>query len=141
MKKTADILSYDEIEVGSVYSFSRVISQSDVLQFAGLCGDHNPLHISEDYARNSEFGKNVVHGMLTASLFSALVGMYCPGEKSLYLGQSLQFKMPLFYGETVLVKGTVLNKVDALKMLKIKTEIFRCSDLILCGEAQVKMLE
>ena len=141
MKKTADILSYDEIEVGSVYSFSRVISQSDVLQFAELCGDHNPLHVLEDYARNSEFGNNVVHGMLTASLFSTLVGMYCPGEKSLYLGQSLQFKMPLFYGETVLVKGTVLNKVDALKMLKIKTEIFRHNDLILCGEAQVKMLE
>ena len=109
--------------------------------FAILSGDLNPLHVDESFGKNSKFGKNVVHGMLTASLFSTLVGMYCPGKKCLYLGQTLQFKMPLFYDETVDVKGTVVSKVDALKMLKMKTEIYRGKDLILTGEAQVQLLD
>ena len=67
--------------------------------------------------------------------------MYCPGEKCLYLGQTLQFKMPLFYEETVKVKGTVVNKVDALNILTMKTEIFRDKDLIVSGEAQIQLID
>jgi 3-hydroxybutyryl-CoA dehydratase len=141
MRNNAAIYYYDEIEIDSVYSFTRTITQDDVSTFASLSGDFNPLHVNKEFGRNSQFGKNVVHGMLSASLFSTLVGMYCPGEKCLYLGQTLQFRMPLFYGETVKVKGTVTNKVDALKMLKMKTEIFRDNDLIVYGEAQIQLID
>ncbi len=141
MRNNAAIYYYDEIEIDSVYSFTRTITQDDVSTFASLSGDFNPLHVNEEFGRSSQFGKNVVHGMLSASLFSTLVGMYCPGEKCLYLGQTLQFRMPLFYGETVKVKGTVTNKVDALKMLKMKTEIFRDNDLIVYGEAQIQLID
>jgi 3-hydroxybutyryl-CoA dehydratase len=141
MRNNAAIYYYDEIEIDSVYSFTRTITQDDVSTFASLSGDFNPLHVNKEFGRSSQFGKNVVHGMLSASLFSTLVGMYCPGEKCLYLGQTLQFRMPLFYGETVKVKGTVTNKVDALKMLKMKTEIFRDNDLIVYGEAQIQLID
>ena len=134
-------LSYEEISLGSTWSFSRTISREDVLSFASLSGDFNPLHVDESFASESYFGKNIVHGMLTSSLFSTLVGMYCLGENNLYLSQVLQFKNPLFYGETVEVRGTVINKVDAFRMLKLKTEIYRDTDLIVTGEAQVKVLE
>jgi|TARA_B110000263_G_C15076013_1_gene404081 acyl dehydratase len=140
MKKQATIYNYNEIAIDSTFSFTRTVTKKDVSAFATLSGDFNPLHVDDNFGKNSKFGKNVVHGMLTASLLSTLVGMYCPGERCLYLGQTLQFKMPLFYDETVDVKGTVISKVNAFKMLKIKTEIYRGKDLILTGEAQVQLL-
>lgn len=141
MKNKAAVLGYDEIDIGSVHSFTRKITRDDVTKFAELSGDLNPLHVNEVFGRRSQFGKNVVHGMLTASLFSTLLGMYCPGEKCLYLGQTLQFKMPLFYEETVEVKGTVVNKSDALNILTMKTEIFRDKDLIVSGKAQIQIID
>lgn len=141
MNEVASQLEYEEIKVGSSYSFSRTISESDVADFARLSGDFNPLHVNEDFASNTQFGRPVVHGMMTASLLSTLVGMYCPGEKGLYLSQTLQFKAPLYYGDSVIVIGTVMNKVDALRLVKIKTEIYRDEDLIVTGEAQVRMIE
>ena len=129
---------YSDIEVGSVYSFKRAISEDHVKTFAELSGDFNPLHVNKNFGAKSKFGKNIVHGMLTASLFSNLVGMHCPGEKCLYLSQTMKFKMPLFYGETVEVKGTILGKVDALKIIKMLTEIFRGDDLLITGEAKTQ---
>ena len=129
---------YNDIKIGAVYSFTHTISEAHVKTFAELSGDFNPLHVNEKFGVKSKFGKNVVHGMLTASLFSRLLGMHCPGEKCLYLSQTMQFKMPLFYGEMVEVKGTVLGKVDALKMIKILTEIYRGTDLIILGEANTQ---
>ena len=103
MKNKAKILHYDEVKLGSKYSFSRTITNDDVIKYSLLTGDQSPLHVSEKFAKNSQFGKNVVHGMLTASLFSTLVGMYCPGQNGFYLSQTLKFRMPLFYDETVQV--------------------------------------
>ena len=141
MKKKAAVYRYDEIDVGSVHSFTRTITHDDVLKFAELSGDLNPLHLSEVFGRSSQFGKNVVHGMLTASLFSTLIGMYCPGKNSLYLSQTIQFKMPLFYGETVEARATIMNKTNATKILKIKTEIYRGEDQIILGEALAKFID
>ena len=141
MKNISKILHYDEIKLGSIYSFSRTITSDDVLEYALLTGDQNPLHVNEKFAKKSQFGKNIVHGMLTASLFSTLIGMCCPGQNSLYLGQTLKFKIPLFYNETVLVSGIVLRKVDALKIIIMSTEITRGNDLIVSGEAQIQVIE
>ena len=141
MKNKAKILRYDEIKIDSKCSFFRTITGDDVFKFSLLSGDLNPLHVNDEFGNNSRFGKNVVHGMLTASLFSTLVGMYCPGQNSLYIGQTLKFKMPLFYEETVLVRGIVVRKVDALKIIIMSTEIFRDNDLIVSGEAQIQLME
>ena len=141
VKNKATIIAFSEVEVGDTFSFKRTITKEDVIVFANLTGDQNPLHVNQEFAEKSNFGKNVVHGMLTASLFSTLIGMYCPGEKGLLLGQTLQFKLPLFYGENVEVKGTIINKIDAYKIIKIKTEIYRGPDLILTGETHAQFLE
>jgi len=138
MKNKAKILHYDEVKLGSKYSFSRTITNDDVIKYSLLTGDQSPLHVSEKFAKNSQFGKNVVHGMLTASLFSTLVGMYCPGQNGFYLSQTLKFRMPLFYDETVQVTGIVVRKVAALKIIIMKTEIFREGDLLISGEAQIQ---
>lgn len=137
----AALLIYNEIEIGNTFTFQRSISQEDVLTFSALTGDTSPLHVDEEFGRSSKFGKNIVHGMLVGSLFSTLVGMHCPGEKSLYMSQTLQFKLPLFVGDTVTVKGTVTQKHDAIRLITMKTEIFRGNDVIVTGEAKVRMME
>ena len=126
---------------GQSFSFKRAFSEDDVLTFADLVGDQNPLHTDPVYASKTSFGKPIVHGMLVASLFSTLVGMLCPGEKCLYLGQSIKFTKPVFPNDLLTVSGTVMLKIESLKMLKMSMEIFCRSDLVVKGESQVKFLE
>jgi len=134
-------MKYDNIKVGSVYSFQRKISQKDVMDFAHFTGDFNPLHVDRTFGEKSIFKRNIAHGMLTASLFSTLIGMHCPGETSLYLSQSLHFKRPLFFGDSVTVKGTVTHKNDSVKVIAIKMEILKGDEIITSGEAKVKVLD
>ena len=139
MKISAEKHDYGGIEIGHVSSFHRTITREDGLRFSQFTGDRNPLHVNSDFGKESRFGDNIVHGMLLAGLFSTLVGMYCPGERSLYLSQTAQFRLPLFYGEEVEVRGTVTDKSDAIMIVTLKMEIFRGDDLIVVGEAKVKL--
>jgi acyl dehydratase len=133
-------LSFEQIQVGSIYEFTRQITREDVLGFAALTGDHNPLHVDEAFAAKSDFGRNIVHGMLASSLFSTLVGMYCPGERSLYLSQSVNFRKPLFFDDQVTVRAEVVDKSEATRIVTLKTEVLRGSEKVITGEAKVKVL-
>jgi 3-hydroxybutyryl-CoA dehydratase len=136
----ASILDFEDISIGDIYSFQKTISSIDVLKFAELTGDYNPLHVDHKFGAKSIFKQNIVHGMLCSGFFSTLVGMYCPGEKCLYLSQTLQFRRPLFYDDTILIKGIILEKSPAAKVIKIKTEILRGEDIIVTGEARIQFL-
>ena len=133
-------LRYEDIRVGAVYKFERTITEDDVMKFAELTGDYNPLHVDPVLGTQSQFGKNVVHGMLAASLFSTLVGMYCPGKHALYISQNIQFRKPLFYGDNVTVRGTVTGKNDSIHLITMKTEILMGSEVAVSGEAKVRVL-
>ena len=132
-------LRYSDISEGDTYSFSRTITEQDVLNFAKLSGDFNPLHINKDFAENSQFKANLVHGMLAGSLFSTLVGMHCPGEKSLYVSQTLYFKLPIHHNESLIVRGTVVSMNDSIKLVTLKTEILKKKEVAVFGEAKVKV--
>ncbi|MGX9080441.1 MaoC family dehydratase, partial [Klebsiella pneumoniae] len=88
-------------------SYSQTITDADVKAFAGVSGDHNPVHLSEEYAKDSRFKDRIAHGLLTASFFSAIFGTKLPGEGCVYAGQNLQFKRPVYLGDTVVAKVTV----------------------------------
>ena len=103
-----------EIIIGMTASYSQTISDADVKAFAGISGDHNPVHLSEEYAKNSRFKNRIAHGLLTASFFSAIFGTKLPGEGCVYAGQNLQFKKPVYLGDTVVAKVTVIA-IDVLK--------------------------
>ncbi|WP_201532109.1 MaoC family dehydratase [Psychrobacter sp. LFX-11D] len=103
-----------EITIGMTASYSQTISDADVKAFAGISGDHNPVHLSEEYAENSRFKNRIAHGLLTASFFSAIFGTKLPGEGCVYAGQNLQFKKPVYLGDTVVAKVTVIA-IDVLK--------------------------
>lgn len=133
-------LEFSQIKIGSEYSFNRTFSDDEILTFAKLTGDFNPLHIDPTYGRKI-FDKNIVHGMLAASLFSTLVGMYCPGKNCLYLSQEIEFLKPIYPNQEIIVKGGVINKVNSLKILTIKTEIIVEKKMVIRGLAKVKVLE
>lgn len=103
-----------EITIGMTASYSQTISDADVKAFAGISGDHNPVHLSEEYAKNSRFKNRIAHGLLTASFFSAIFGTKLPGEGCVYAGQHLQFKKPVYLGDTVVAKVTVIA-IDVFK--------------------------
>lgn len=140
-EKIAANLEYSEIKIGDEHSFERVITENDVRAFAELTGDFNPLHVDRGYGKGSKFGKNIVHGMLVSSLFSTLVGMYCPGRKCIYISQTLQFRKPIFVSEKLLIKGLIIAKNDSIKMITIKTEILVNGQVSISGEAKVGVLD
>ena len=130
--------SFDEIEIGLNHNFEIIITKKLIEDFAKISGDFNPLHMDEQYAKKTKFGKRVCHGMLLASFFSKLVGMYLPGKNALYFSQNLNFIGPCFIGDIVIVKGKVMNKSEATKMIKIETTIKNnTGKLLVEGIAQV----
>ena len=130
--------SFNEIKIGLAHYFDVTIDEKLEEDFAKISGDFNPLHMDEQYAKKTKFGKRVCHGMLLGSFFSRLVGMYLPGKNALYFSQNLNFVEPCFIGDIVIVKGKVMNKSEATKMIKIETTIKNnTGKLLVEGIAQV----
>jgi 3-hydroxybutyryl-CoA dehydratase len=97
----------EDLEIGLVRSVSKSITDEDIALFAQVSTDHNPVHLDEDYARDTIFAGRVAHGMLTASLISAVIGEQLPGHGSVYLKQDLKFLAPVRPGERVTASVTV----------------------------------
>jgi len=134
--------NYDEINVGDTASVSKTVTDSDVMQFARLTTDFNPLHVNEEFAKKSQFGRRLVHGAFSSGLISAVLGMKIPGPGALYVDQMVTFKKPVFIGDTLTAKATVAEKFTKkggeLKFLKIATQVFNQNeDLVTDGEATV----
>lgn len=139
---SANKIKFDEIQIGDKSSFSIKITEEIINQFSLISGDHNPLHTDENYAKKTKFKQRICHGMLLASYFSQLTGMYLPGEKCLYLSQNLNFLNPCFIHDTILIEGIIIRKSESTKILEIKTTIFNENNLTLVsGSAKVIFLE
>ena len=132
--------TFSEIAVGQSWVIERTFSDEDLEKFAYLSGDFNPFHVDSSYAATTEVGSCVVHGMLLASLFSQLVGMWLPGKHALYLGQDLSFRRPVLRGETVKASARVTGKSEATRTLTLATEIHNAEGkLVVTGTAKVKV--
>jgi 3-hydroxybutyryl-CoA dehydratase len=130
--------TFDSINVGINHEFKITVTEKLVLDFSVISGDFNPLHMDENYAIKSKFKKRICHGMLLASFFSRLVGMYLPGKNALYFSQILNFVSPCFINDIITVKGEIIDKNYATKIITVKTSIVNeKNELILDGEAKV----
>jgi len=103
--------SFSELEIGQSASFAKTVTETDVYMFAGVSGDVNPVHTNEVYAKESFFKTRVVHGMLSASLISTVLGMYLPGPGSIYAKQDLKFLSPVYFNDTITATCTVKEKI------------------------------
>lgn len=102
------------IEVGQVYTFSKCISDQDVRNFAEVTGDHNPLHLDEEYAKSTMFQGRIAHGMISAGIISGGIGMHLPGQGTIYLNQELSFRNP------VRINDTLTTTIEVIELLKKK---------------------
>src|SRR3989344_1661910 len=137
MDNVAAHRTLSDITIGETADFERTISESDVSAFAHLSGDFNPLHVDSAYAQKTKFGRRLVHGMLLGSLCSRMVGMYVPGEKCLYLRQTLTFKKPVHIGDTVKVLGRVASKSVSTKIIEVEISMLRDGEEVVSGVATV----
>src|SRR5215831_10856793 len=137
---TSNEWTFQQIEMGQSYAIERTFNAEDCDEFARLSGDFSPLHVDIEYARSTEFEGRVIHGMLLASLFSQLVGMWLPGKHALYLGQDLSFRRPILVGESVRASVKVVAKNTATRTVTLATEI-RTNDgkVAVSGTAKVKL--
>ena len=130
--------SFSEIHIHHTEEFQVEISNTLVDDFSKISGDFNPLHLDEEFASKTSFGKRVVHGMLLASFFSRLVGMKIPGKNGIYFSQSLNFRKPCFIGDVIKVVGTVIDKSESTKIVTLKTELFnQNNECLVDGESKV----
>lgn len=97
------------VKRGMTASVARTVVESDILKFAFATGDINPVHLDEEFARKTRFGKRIAHGMLSASFFSTVLGTRLPGPGTIYLKQSLEFCRPVFIGDTITATVTVTH--------------------------------
>jgi len=130
--------SYDSFQIGETASFSKTITESDVSNYAGITGDFNPVHIDQEYAKDSFFKDRIVHGMLSAGLISAVLGTKLPGPGAIYLSQDLKFKKPVKINDTLTARVEVIDKKPEKKILKLNTSCFNQNDIeVLTGNAEV----
>ena len=100
-------LFFEDLSVGMTETLAKTVASSDVVGFAQLTGDRNPIHLSEHFAARTPFGKRIAHGLYTASLISAVLGTRLPGPGAIYISQTLNFRAPVKIGDTVVVTVTV----------------------------------
>lgn len=135
----ANGLSFEEIEIGQHASLEKTVAESDVVSFANLTGDTNPIHLDEAYAAGTAFKGRIVHGMLSAALISAVLGTRLPGPGGVYVTQSLKFRAPVRIGDTVTARVECTAKHGTWKLCTFRTTCSVGGKVVLAGEAVVRV--
>lgn len=133
---------FDSISIGERAELSHVVTEKDVDTFANLTGDDNKLHMEDAFARQTSFRKRVVHGMLSASFISTIIGTKLPGDGALWYSQTIEFLLPVRIGDEIKVVAEVKSKNERTKSIEIQTDIFnQHGQAVLVGVAKVKVIE
>lgn len=124
------------IEIGDQAAVTKTFSDSDIRSFAEISGDDNPIHLDDDYAAKTRFGKRIVQGILTAGLISSVLGTQLPGPGSVYICQTLNFRAPVYIGDTITSKATVIDVREDKPVITLETTCTNQEGIVvLDGEA------
>ncbi|MEP6692764.1 MAG: MaoC family dehydratase [Gemmatimonadaceae bacterium] len=130
------------MSVGQTAAFTKTVTETDVVLYAGITGDMNPAHLDDTWATASRFGGRIAHGMLTAGFISAVMGMHLPGPGTIYLQQTLRFARPVKIGDTITARAEVLELVPEKRRARMKTTVEnQRGEIVLEGEALVMLDE
>jgi 3-hydroxybutyryl-CoA dehydratase len=135
--QASEALSIEDLAVGMTADFAKTITEADVVAFSEISGDTNPIHLDEAYAATSRFGQRVAHGMLGASLISAVMGTKLPGPGAVYLSQTLQFKAPVLVGDTVTARVEVMKVHPGWSRAELQTRCYVGDKIVIDGHAVV----
>ena len=128
---------FEDLKEGMRDAFAKTITNSDVSTFAGISGDTNPVHLNHEFASETLFEGQVVHGMLTASFISTVIGTKLPGPGCIYVAQNLRFKAPVKVGDTVTALCTVTKKIPEKCMIEMATICSVGGKTVLEGQATI----
>jgi len=129
--------SFAELAVGMTVSIENTVSEQDVIDFARVSGDHNPLHLDEDYAKTTQFKTRIAHGALTASYISAVLGNDLPGPGSVFMELSLKFVRPVKIGDTVVSTAEVTEMEERGCRVTLAVKGEANGKIVMRGEAKV----
>lgn len=133
------MLYFEDLSVGMTEVFRKTIDSSDVVGFAEVTGDRNPIHLSEHFAAKTPFGTRIAHGLYTASLISAVLGTRLPGPGAVYISQTLNFRAPVKIGDTVDVQVAVAELLPERSRARLTCTCSVDGECVLDGEAWVKV--
>lgn len=114
---------FSKFQIGYKESFTRQVTQKVVDSFVEVSGDVNPIHVNEEYAKTTRFGKRIAHGAISESFISSLVGLKMMGIGSIYVSQTLKFRAPVFIGDTLTVTGEIVERDEEKQRIKMKTDV------------------
>lgn len=134
-----DGYSFEDLEEGMSAVISKTVTEADIVLYAGISMDTNPLHLDEAYASGSRFGGRIAHGMIGAGLISALLGTKLPGPGAIYVSQSLRFKAPVRIGDTLVAEVTITGLDPEKNRARFATRVHVGETLVIDGEAELLM--
>jgi 3-hydroxybutyryl-CoA dehydratase len=132
-------LYFEDLSVGMTETYSKTVKSSDVVGFAEITGDRNPIHLSEHFAAKTPFKGRIAHGLYTASLISAVIGTRLPGPGAIYISQTLKFLAPVKIGDTVDATVEVVELIEPKQRARLSCQCKVGSTVVLEGEALVKI--
>ncbi|MCF8476516.1 MAG: MaoC family dehydratase [Pseudolabrys sp.] len=139
MMLTLQTLYFEDLTLGQTERLAKTVSSSDVVGFAEVTGDRNPIHLSEHFAAQTPFGTRIAHGLYTASLISAVLGTRLPGPGAIYISQTLNFRAPVRIGDTVDVSVAIAELVPEKFRARLSCLCAIGDEIVLDGEAWVKV--
>jgi 3-hydroxybutyryl-CoA dehydratase len=137
--RTLRVLYFEDLYVGMRETLMKTVMESDVVGFARLSGDENPIHLCEVYAAGTRFGQRIAHGLYTASLISAVLGTRLPGPGAVYRSQTLNFHAPVTIGDVVMVTVEVVELLPPGRRVRLVCEASVDGRVVLDGEAVVSV--
>ena len=112
--------SYDQLEIGMKGSFTKTITETDVYLFAGISGDFNPMHVNEEFAKLTPFGRRIAHGALPQCLIAPVLGTKLPGLGTIALEITTRFRAPTYFGDTITASAEVSEKLEEKRWVRLK---------------------
>lgn len=140
VKETNEMLHglyFEDLEEGMKDAYAKTITNADIITFAGISGDTNPVHLNHEFASETMFEGQIAHGMLTASFISTVIGTKLPGPGCIYVSQNLRFKAPVKVGDTVTATCTVSKMIPEMHMVEMETVCSVGGKPVLEGEATI----
>jgi len=133
------VLHFEDLTVGMTETFSKTVTSSDVVGFAELTGDRNPIHLAQHFAARTPFKTRIAHGLYTASLISAVLGTRLPGPGAIYISQTLNFRAPVRIGDTVDVRVEAVELFPERNRARLACTCSVGGEVVLDGEAHIKV--
>jgi 3-hydroxybutyryl-CoA dehydratase len=130
-------LFLEDLKVGQQAMFGRTVTDADILAYAGVSGDTNPIHLHDGFARTTRFGQRIAQGMLSAGYISTVIGTRLPGPGAVYISQTLNFMAPVVVGDTITAVATITAIDDKRRRVALKTQCLNGDKVVIDGEAIV----